>query len=143
MAEQQLKMLLRVIEALRGLPPELEAQDLQGDFDRWLAVTRALELAGQASIDLALAMLALRSTPPPDTYRAAFTELAARDVISSELADELAGWAGLRNVLAHMYTSVDPERLLDAVRNDLAALEQFARIVAGELLLEEGDPEAG
>jgi uncharacterized protein YutE (UPF0331/DUF86 family) len=42
-----------------------------------------------------------------------------------------------------MYTSVDPERLLDAVRNDLAALEQFARIVAGELLLEEGDPEAG
>lgn len=46
------------------------------------------------------------------------------------------GWAGLRNVLAHMYTSIDLDRLYAAMTEDKPAVRDFARIAARELAVE-------
>jgi uncharacterized protein YutE (UPF0331/DUF86 family) len=39
----------------------------------------------------------------------------------------MEGWAGLRNVLVHLYLEVDPQRLFDILQIDLDGLELYAR----------------
>jgi uncharacterized protein YutE (UPF0331/DUF86 family) len=45
----------------------------------------------------------------------------------------LQSWAGLRNVLADRYTSIDLDRLHAAMQEDKAPLREFARKTAREL----------
>jgi len=47
----------------------------------------------------------------------------------------LAAWAGLRNVLVHVYTTLDLDRVVAAV-GDTASLRAFHTIAARELTRE-------
>jgi uncharacterized protein YutE (UPF0331/DUF86 family) len=49
-----------------------------------------------------------------------------------ELAERLAAWAGFRNVLAHLYVSIDHDRAYDALV-EVSDLERFAALVSGRL----------
>lgn len=51
-------------------------------------------------------------------------------VVDPELARRLAGWAGLRNVLAHQDAALDLRRVDHALRHELGDLEQLAEIAA-------------
>lgn len=51
-----------------------------------------------------------------------------------EQAAALQAWAGLRNVLAHLYTTIDLDRLYAALAGDKTVLREFGRIAAGELV---------
>lgn len=46
------------------------------------------------------------------------------------LARSMEGWAGLRNLLVHLYLEVDPARLYEILRQDLDELERYARELA-------------
>ncbi len=59
-----------------------------------------------------------------------FKRLAEHGVISKETAKALAGAAGLRNVVAHGYAGVVPQKIHDAAVNGLADLERFSREVS-------------
>ena len=50
--------------------------------------------------------------------------------MSPELAEQMGGWAGLRNVLVHLYLDVDTEQLYKALTNELSQLEAFAKAVS-------------
>lgn len=52
-------------------------------------------------------------------------------MLPPDLAKKMEGWAGLRNVLVHMYLDVDHATIHEILRNDLDELEAFARAVAG------------
>jgi len=47
-----------------------------------------------------------------------------------ELASQLVGWAGLRNVLVHVYLDIDHERIFEILQSDLDQLQRFAEAVA-------------
>ena len=49
-----------------------------------------------------------------------------------DLARELEGWAGLRNVLAHLYTALDLDRMDDAL-SETAPLRAFHKRAAAAL----------
>jgi len=49
----------------------------------------------------------------------------------------MRGWAGLRNVLTHLYLEVDHARLHEVLLHELGELEEFARAVARALAREE------
>ena len=53
--------------------------------------------------------------------------------MDADLASRLGRAAGLRNVLVHDYVSIDPERLVRIVRDDLADLKTFGELAAGWL----------
>lgn len=78
-------------------------------------------------------IVAKRRLGAPETYREAFGRLAAASVLTEEQSRALQGWAGLRNVLAHMYTSIDLDRMYDALLEDERHLRDFAAIAAREL----------
>lgn len=97
---------------------------LQAQAERWL------HLAAECTLDLANHLIADRGWPTPGTYRDAFRTLAERGVIEPDLARKMEGWAGLRNVLVHLYLEVDHATVHDILANDLGELEAFARAVA-------------
>lgn len=75
----------------------------------------------------------------PQSYREAFATLARAKLIDPELATALEGWAGLRNVLTHVYTALD----LDRVHGALSATEPLRRIhrvAAAALATPAGEP---
>jgi hypothetical protein len=69
----------------------------------------------------------------PDTYRDAFAILTRHGVLDDELGKRLQSWAGMRNVLAHLYLDIDHGITWDAIRNDLGDLRRLAEIAAAKL----------
>ncbi len=134
MGEAQLDLLARLLARLDAYAGEITREQLESDFDLWLQVSRALELAAQCCLDLAMEIVAKRALGTPETYRDAFVRLAGASVLSDEQARALQGWAGLRNVLAHMYTSIDYDRLYAALVEDKRHLRDFAATAARELV---------
>lgn len=78
-------------------------------------------------------IVAKRGLGVPETYREAFTRLAQAGVITAEQSVAMQGWEGLRNILAHLYTGLDIDRVYEAMREDKSVLRDFGRIAAREL----------
>jgi uncharacterized protein YutE (UPF0331/DUF86 family) len=130
--EQHLALLRELVELIERYRDTVDRAELEHDREAWVKVKGALETAGQCAIDLALQIVAEKALGPPDTYRAAFQSLTRAEVIDPDLARELEGWAGLRNVLAHMYTAIDLDRMHRAL-SKTASLRAFHRIAARTL----------
>ena len=134
MGEAQLDLFERLLRQLDLYASTVTREELELDFDTWLKVSRALELAAQCAVDLAMQIVARRGLGLPESYRETFGRLSSAGIITTEDATHLAAWAGLRNVLAHMYASIDVDRLFAALKEDKAVLRRFGRVAAAELL---------
>lgn len=98
----------------------LSDRGLQAQAERWL------QLAAECALDLAHHLIADRGWKTPGTYREAFEILRAEGVLDAELADQMQGWAGLRNVLTHVYLDVDHTRLHEILTRELGQLQLYA-----------------
>jgi uncharacterized protein YutE (UPF0331/DUF86 family) len=127
--DRRLERLERAITDLRGLAAVDRAQfvgdrALQAQAERWTQV------AVEAAIDLANHLIADRGWPTPATYRDAFRILFEHGVIDEDAARKMAGWAGLRNIIVHLYLDVDHARLHEILATELGDLESFAAALA-------------
>jgi uncharacterized protein YutE (UPF0331/DUF86 family) len=132
--ETKLDLLERLLRRLEHYRASVTRQDLENDVDVWLMVSRAMELVAQCCVDLAMTIGARRGLTIPESYRDTFARLAEAGVITAQQSADLQGWAGLRNVLAHLYASIDLDRLHQALTSDLTPVREFAAIAARELL---------
>ena len=96
----------------------------QASVERWL------HLAAECTLDLAHHLIADRGWRTPTSYRDSFQILEENGVLSTELARQMEGWAGLRNVLVHLYLDVDRRRLHEILTQDLDQLELYANAVS-------------
>jgi uncharacterized protein YutE (UPF0331/DUF86 family) len=133
MGESQLELLERLLTRLDQYGQEVTRAQLEADLDTWLKVSRALELAAQCCLDLAMKIVAKRGLGVPETYRDAFVRLAQAGLITPSQSLALQGWMGLRNVLAHMYTAVDLDQVFAAMTENKVTLREFGRLAAAEL----------
>lgn len=120
--EDLLRNLRRLAEVSRD--DFLRDRGLQAQAERWL------HLSAECALDLANHLIADRGWRTPQTYRESFTILRDEGVLSGDLAEKLEGWAGLRNVLVHLYLEVDHERVWEILTEDLDQLADFAAAVA-------------
>jgi len=127
--EQHLALLQEMIELLRRYAANVSRAELGADRETWLKVLGALEVAAQCCIDLALQEVSRRGLGVPQTYRETFRALVKGGLIDVDLAEELEDWAGLRNVLVHVYTTLDLDRVHAALR-ETASLERFHAAIA-------------
>lgn len=113
---------LRDLHALARREREdfLADRGLQAQAERWT------HLAVECALDLANHVIADRGWRTPESYRDAFHVLSEEGVIPVRLAEQMAGWAGLRNILVHAYLDIDHERLHEALRSELEQLANFA-----------------
>jgi uncharacterized protein YutE (UPF0331/DUF86 family) len=108
----------------------LADRGVQAQAERWL------QLAAECALDLAHHLIADRGWKTPSSYREAFEILRAEGVLDAELAQQMQGWAGLRNVLAHLYLEVDHARLYQILHGELDPLERYASALVRALRAE-------
>ena len=84
-------------------------------------------------IDVANHVIAAEGLRTAKTYRDAFAVLSGRGVIEASLARRLGAWAGLRNVLVHLYLDIDHGLVHDALTSELGDLSEFATRLRGWL----------
>jgi uncharacterized protein YutE (UPF0331/DUF86 family) len=80
----------------------------------------------EGCVDIAHHIAAAEKYAAPDSNAAAVRLLGAHRIIEEELAAEVAGAVGFRNVLVHRYTEVDDRVVFEA----LGRLEVFRLFVA-------------
>ncbi len=121
----KLEELLRQLRRLAAIEKQTFLADelVRASAERWL------QLAAECSLDLAHHLIADRGWKTPSTYREAFEILNRENVLDGESAYQMALWAGLRNVLVHLYLEVEPERLYQILQEDLDQLERFAAAI--------------
>ena len=107
------------------------AEFLSDDDSQDLASFHLL-LAIQECIDLAAHWIADAGWESPDEAGALFGVLASRRAIDHKLAASLKGAVGLRNRIAHGYSTVDHERIHNEYREGVEVLRKFLALVADE-----------
>lgn len=122
----RLETVLRNLRGLAGVERERYLHDpgLQAQAERWSYV------AAECCLDLAHHLISDRGWKTPSTYREAFMVLEQQGVLGRDLSSAMQGWAGLRNVLAHMYLDVDHARLHEILVTDLDELAAYAASIA-------------
>lgn len=121
----RLEQVLRQLRGMQGVERQqfLDDAALQAQAERWLYV------AAECCLDLAHHLISGRGWQTPSTYREAFMTLEREGVVEHDLSEQMQQWAGLRNVLAHMYLDVDYAILFDILTRDLDQLEAFAAAI--------------
>jgi len=123
--DRRLAKLEELLQRLRKLALTPEADFLANNVLQ-SATERSLHLAAECCIDIAHHIIADRGWTTPTTYKEAFQILADNGVLEEELCADMQDWAGLRNVLVHLYLDVDQKRLYEILQQDLNGLETYA-----------------
>lgn len=123
--DRRLAKLEALLRDLRSLSENertrfLADRGLQAQAERWL------QLSAESAIDLAHHLIADRGWKTPASYREAFEILRAERVLDAQLSEQMQGWAGLRNILTHLYLEVDHSRLHEILAGELDQLERYA-----------------
>ncbi|HEX3553530.1 MAG TPA: DUF86 domain-containing protein [Thermoanaerobaculia bacterium] len=103
-----------------------ETSVLLGDPGLLAQTERWMHLVVEASLDLGQHVIASKGWRAPATNREVFQVLRDHGVISAELGKQMEGWAGLRNVLVHLYLTIDHEQLLRILHEELDQPRAFA-----------------
>ena len=81
-----------VLDRLEGYARDVDFARFSSDPLYFDAILRAMTLAGQCAIDLALMIVAERKLGAPPTCKEAFLALARAKVIPAEMNEPLAEW---------------------------------------------------
>lgn len=117
------RCLKRVRDVYAGDPVNLHQ-----DLTRQDSILLNLERACQASIDLALRIVALRGLGLPRESREAFALIEQAGVIDHELAVALQRMVGFRNLAVHNYRQIDLLVVQRLIENRLEDLARFCRV---------------
>ena len=117
------------VERIRVVLPE-SSDTFLNDRTQREVVTLNLFVAIQECIALASHIVADAGWAVPKTYAESFTVLAERQVLNVELAERMRAAAGLRNLLAHQYGTIDFDRLYGFVASRLGDLSNYCSAVA-------------
>jgi len=108
----------------------LTREEFRGETTEQRAVERMFENAIQACADLAQHLATHNFDYEGDSSKGAIRVLQEQDVIDEETAQTLVSAVGFRNILAHEYGSVDPNRVYELLQTELTVYEAFSRQVA-------------
>ena len=121
----------RYVADLRDMANISEAAFLD-NRERQYAVLHALQLAIEASVEIATHICAADNLGIPASYAEAFDLIAQAGILDAPVAEDLRGMARFRNRIVHIYGQVDlrlVHRLLQDRLGDfdryLAAIERY------------------
>lgn len=85
-------------------------------FEKRATIERTLELIIQAAIDVNRHLIIKKlKLPFPTTAKDSFIQLEKENILSKDLAKQLAKSAGLRNILAHEYLEIDDRIIYQSI----------------------------
>ena len=127
------KRLAFIETCLRDLTELADPGRIENDIRERRFIEHTLQIAIQATLDVASHIVASERLGEPSTNQALFESLGNGGWIESSLGRELRKMAGFRNVLVHGYVSVDPVIVRDVLANRLQDLESFVASIRRRL----------
>ena len=116
----------RIHEVYGGNPANLHQ-----DWTRQDSILLNIERACQASIDLAMRLVAIRGLGLPAESREAFVLIANAGIIDHELSVSLQRMVGFRNLAVHNYRKLDLAIVQNLVEHRLGDFARFCAIAIG------------
>jgi uncharacterized protein YutE (UPF0331/DUF86 family) len=123
---QEIAESLERLERIRAAGRE---QFLASPDARDIACYRLL-IAIEAALALCYHVSARRLHTAPEDYAGCFASIEKAGVIDAGLSQRLQLMARFRNLLVHVYWTIDFERVFSVLEGDLDDLRDFSRIVA-------------
>jgi len=123
-----LRKLLYLRQLLADLSPYKNATIADVEAEHY-KIERLFELLVATATDILFHLFAEISVSP-DSYRDAFNLAGKHDLIPVELAARLQNAAGMRNILVHLYETIDYQILHASIQPALQDFGQFVAIFA-------------
>jgi uncharacterized protein YutE (UPF0331/DUF86 family) len=123
------KKLAAIETYVRELRTLARLEALRDDVREERFVTRTLQMAIEAALDVASHIVSDERLGEPQTNRELFDLLERNGWLPTALAAQLGDMAGFRNVLVHGYDEVDLTVVEDVLRNHLGDLLAFVEAV--------------
>lgn len=115
---------------------KLTQKEYEADSMKRRQVERWIENLMNAAIDIAKTILASEKRPTPSSYREILRAMGSLPDFPETLGTRLAGWAELRNILAHEYLDIRWKRIEDFVQTSPPCFRQLIDGVKKRLWLE-------
>jgi len=109
----------------------ISAEEYREDWKSQRIIERTLQVAIEACVDVASHVIADRGLPVPATYAEVFDVLGQAGLIDPELRVAMVRMARFRNIIVHEYTRIDPDIVVDILRNHLDDLTRFRTAALG------------
>ncbi len=132
--KERIERCIKQVRTYYGLSSEVPFEE---DYLRQDAVALNLQRACEQCIDLANYVIKARKLGLPKESKDSFRLLAANRVIPADLARNLEGMVGFRNVLVHEYQRMDIHLMIEVIENRLDDLLLFTDLISKEFLNEE------
>ena len=127
------KRLAFIETCLRDLAEIADSSRIENDIRERRFIEHTLQIAIQATLDVASHIVASDRLGEPSTNQALFESLGNGGWVEPSLGQELRKMAGFRNVLVHGYVTVDPVIVRDVLENRLQDLESFVASIRRKL----------
>ena len=127
------KRLAFIETCLRELAELSDSGRIEHDIRERRFVEHTLQIAIQATLDVASHIVASDRLGEPTTNQSLFQMLERAGWVTPELASELRAMAGFRNVLVHGYVAVDSAIVRDVLEGRLGDIEAFVASVRQRL----------
>jgi len=123
------------VELIKGLVEELRAES------SYRGIERLVQLTIQALLDLGLMAISALKGRKPGRYSEIGAVLHELGVLDSVHADLLKAMAGLRDILVHMYSRVDGEKVVEASKKLISDAPAIAMAVLEAVKTRGVDPQ--
>ena len=123
------KKLAAIETALADLRRLAQPERLTTDLLQRRFVEHTLQIAIQASLDVASHIVSDNRLGEPRTHREVFALLAQAGWIDATLLDSLSRMVGFRNILVHGYDDIDLDVVRDVLECRLTDLETFVAAI--------------
>ena len=127
------KRLAFIETCLRELAELSDSRRVEHDVRERRFVEHTLQIAIQATLDVASHIVASDRLGEPTSNQSLFQILERAGWVIPELASELRAMAGFRNVLVHGYVAVDPAIVRDVLVRRLGDIEAFVQSIRARL----------
>ena len=131
--ETRLELIGRYLDRLKK-SEGISLDDYLSSFDNQLIIERLLQLMTQAAIDINDHILSKLNPGESYTNFDAFIELGKYQIITPELAKQIAPSSGLRNRLVHEYDDIDPNQVFKAINFALQQYPLYVRQINSYLI---------
>lgn len=112
----------------------LDWQTYQSDGHKRRDVERWVENIVNCSIDIAKVILASEKIKIPDTYKDMLKSLTLLPKFKEDIADQLAEFAKLRNILAHEYLDIKFDQIKKFIQEDKALYQELINFTQSLLI---------
>jgi len=128
----QLRLLQDDLDKLRE-KAMLSRETYLTDVDTRSVVERRFQTATESCLNIGNHLIARLNLRLAEDYASVFCSLSEGQVISVQLAEDMADMARFRNLLVRLYWTVDHQLVYDTMATRIATLDQFMREIAAYL----------